>query len=348
MLKGEFKKHILHFRKPSGTSRGIIQEKTSWFLRICDSHNDQLYGTGEVGFLRGLSVDHEEEIENILMAICHNPGDPNWLDKELYAFPAVRFALEQALIDFDNGGQHLLFPSDFTEDKKAIPINGLVWMGSINDMRKQVREKIENGFTCVKLKIGALNFEDEFALIKEIRNEFSPTDIEIRVDANGAFSPKDALHKLEQLALLQIHSIEQPIAKNQHQEMAQLCRETPLPIALDEELIGIAEPSAKEKLLGTIRPQFIILKPSLTGGFRSSEEWIHYANRLNIGWWVTSALESNVGLNAIAQWTATLNNPMPQGLGTGQLYTNNIASPLEVRNGKLHYNQNQKWQHVFA
>jgi len=236
-----------------------------------------------------------------------------------------------------------LFYSEFTKGKQSIPINGLVWMGDKEFMKRQIKEKLAAGFSCIKMKIGAIDFETEIDLLKSIRKEFSATEIELRVDANGGFTPKNALEKLKRLSELEIHSIEQPIKQGQFEEMAMLCEKTPLPIALDEELIGVFSIERKRKIIQTIQPQFIILKPSLVGGFKGSEEWIELANSHNIAWWITSALESNVGLNAIAQWTFTLNNTMPQGLGTGGLYTNNFDSPLEIQKGSLHYNNSKKW-----
>jgi len=240
-------------------------------------------------------------------------------------------------------GRRILFPSSFTLGKTAIDINGLVWMGEFDFMKRQIREKIEAGYTCIKLKIGAIEFDEELELVRNVRNEFSENDIEIRVDANGAFSPEDALGKLEQLSEYDLHSIEQPIKQGHWENMAELCEQTPLPIALDEELIGVNEFEQKKTLLRTISPHYIILKPSLVGGFQSSEEWIGIAEKNNIGWWVTSALESNIGLNAIAQWTYYLENKMPQGLGTGQLYTNNFESPLKITKGKLYFDPSTSW-----
>ena len=236
-----------------------------------------------------------------------------------------------------------LFPSGFSSGLNTIPINGLIWMGNEAFMKKQIQEKIEAGFRCIKMKIGAIDFEAELNLLKSIRKEFSEVDIELRVDANGAFNPSEALEKLKRLSDFKLHSIEQPIKQGQIEEMAVLCKKTPLPIALDEELIGVFSMTDKQNLLETIKPQFIILKPTLVGGFKGSEEWIEQANSLNIGWWITSALESNIGLNAIAQWTYTLNSKLPQGLGTGSLYTNNFDSPLTIQNGALQYDVAKSW-----
>ena len=258
--------------------------------------------------------------------------------KELVAFPSIQFGVEQAFRSVTASQWYELFPSDFTTGKDAIPINGLIWMGSPDFMKAQIKEKLAQGFRCIKMKIGAIDFEEEYRILKALRNEFSASDIEIRVDANGAFQATEALVYLERLAALQLHSIEQPIRAGQWEAMAELCEQTPLPIALDEELIGVFTSEEKQRLLREIQPQYIILKPSLIGGYRGSEEWITLAETLGIGWWVTSALESNIGLNAIAQWTYTLHSPMPQGLGTGALYTNNLPFPLYVENGHLGFN----------
>ncbi len=253
--------------------------------------------------------------------------------------------METALIDLKNQEQQgILFPSNFTSGTKGITINGLIWMGEKQFMFDQIKSKIESGYRCIKLKIGAISFAEEIALLDYIRSQFSASDIEIRVDANGAFMPKTALEKLNKLATFDLHSIEQPIKQGQEDEMAKLCELTPLPIALDEELIGIHTIDEKSKLLSTIQPQYIILKPSLVGGLAASEEWITIAENQNIDWWATSALESNIGLNAISQWVFTKSNPMPQGLGTGQLFINNIDSPLYLKADELYYNPITQWQ----
>jgi o-succinylbenzoate synthase len=343
MLKANFIRYDLHFRKPSGTSRGILTTKTSWFIVVSDNTLPEWRGIGEVGHLNGLSPEPFDSIEPKLKDVCEQIDAYLTSETGLENFPSIRFALEQIHFSLHQKKQELLFPSDFTKGKMDIPINGLIWMGPKEEMRKQIREKIDSGWKCVKLKIGALHFEDELSLLRELRKEFSAAEIEIRVDANGAFSIQDAAEKINRLSELNLQSIEQPIAVKQWEEMAKLCRTTALPIALDEELIGISTRKEKLDLLAQIRPQYIILKPSLIGGIRSSLEWIQCANDLSIGWWITSALESNVGLNAIAQWTATLQNPMPQGLGTGQLYTNNIDSPLSIENCALHFDPSKKF-----
>ncbi len=338
MLKAEAIKYTLIFKTPGGTSRGILTEKDSWFIKIYDEQEPGIFGVGECSILKGLSYDDRPDLENKIEEVVSKINE----DIDLTKYPALKFAKEMALLDLENGGKRILFPSGFTSSKKNIPINGLVWMGEPDFMRAQIKDKIEKGFNCIKLKIGALDFEQELAILKEIRKHYSAKDIEIRVDANGAFHPDEALTKLKRLADFDLHSIEQPIKAGQIDKLARLCQSSPLPIALDEELIGIHEFKEQKKLLEKIRPQYIILKPSLTGGFQASETWINLANGLNIGWWITSALESNIGLNAIAQWTATLNNSMPQGLGTGQVFSNNFESPLEIKNGELCHS-NRSW-----
>jgi o-succinylbenzoate synthase len=248
-----------------------------------------------------------------------------------------------AFLSLESENPFELFPSEFTSGQKNMEINGLVWMGEESFMKAQIEEKLAQGFRCIKLKIGAIDFEKELGLLRYIRQHFDEKTIEIRVDANGAFGLNEALDKLNQLAGFKLHSIEQPIAKNHTDRMAELCKMSPLSIALDEELIGVFPKEEKRQLLQKTQPQFIILKPSLVGGFRGTQEWIEVAESLQIKWWITSALESNIGLNAIAQWTFTLQNPMPQGLGTGGLYTNNVDCPLEVVNGKLKYNPALNW-----
>jgi o-succinylbenzoate synthase len=341
MLKAEVIKHPLIFKQAGKTSRGVLTEKDSWFIKVYDIDNPAIFGIGECSILKKLSFDDRPDLQKKILDFANNINENN--EKDLLEFPAINFAIEIALIDLKNHGKRILFPSDFTSSKKSIPINGLIWMGKTDFMRQQIKKKIESGFTCIKLKIGAIDFNTELNIIKEIRKEFSANDIEIRVDANGAFHLDKALEKLNKLAELELHSIEQPIMAGQIDDMARLCEFTPLPIALDEELIGVFASSEKENLLEEIKPHYIILKPSLLGGFEQSEEWIHYAKQKNIGWWATSALESNIGLNAIAQWVFTLENKMQQGLGTGQLFTNNIPSPLEINKGTLHYSQNLNW-----
>ncbi|SDG97529.1 o-succinylbenzoate synthase [Psychroflexus sediminis] len=344
-MKASYFKHSLEFKRPSGTSRGVLKTKESWFIKL---ETKESYGIGECGLLKGLSIDDRKDYEEKLKWTCENIHlGLKTLYSQLKDFPSIQFGLEMAFQSLSSANPYLLFPSEFTEGKEGMLINGLIWMGDKPFMKTQIQEKIQQGFSCIKLKIGAIDFESELELLKYIRSEFSASDIELRVDANGAFSPDDALDKLERLSQFDLHSIEQPIAQGQWQDMARLCQQTPLPIALDEELIGVKDVTNKEKALLTIQPQYIILKPSLIGGFRGSEEWIELAKQHNIGWWITSALESNIGLNAIAQFTYVQHNNMPQGLGTGGLYTNNIESPLVIKGEKIMYNPDLEWENKF-
>ena len=329
-------KHILNFKQPSGTSRGVLTSKETFFLVI---EQGDKKGIGECNLFRGLSADDVPDYEAKLQWVeQHLHLGEKALLEELKTFPSIQFGVEQAFRSVAAPHWYELFSSNFTKGKDAIPINGLIWMGSPDFIKTQIKEKLAQGFRCIKMKIGAIDFEEEYRILKALRNEFSASDIEIRVDANGAFQANEALRYLERLATLQLHSIEQPIRAGQWEAMSELCEQTPLPIALDEELIGIFTREEKQRLLREIQPQYIILKPSLIGGYSGSEEWITLAETLGIGWWVTSALESNIGLNAIAQWTYTLHSSMPQGLGTGTLYTNNIPFPLYVENGHIGFN----------
>ncbi len=305
---------------------------------------DQQMGIGECALFRGLSHDDRPDYETVLQRLCIEINkSPSDLLKDLIDYPSIQFGLEQALLSLKQRNKFELFPSEFTQGKANISINGLIWMGDKDFMKKQIIEKLKDGFTTIKLKIGAIDFQTELNLIKLIRKEFNPDEIEIRVDANGAFLPHEALDKMKRLAEFNLHSIEQPIQQGQIESMAKLCRDTPLPIALDEELIGVVDYDLKEQLIDIIKPQYIILKPSLVGGFKGSREWITIAEKYNIQWWITSALESNIGLNAIAQYTYKLKPTLPQGLGTGGLFNNNIEAPLEVVKGSLRYNTQLNW-----
>ena len=340
-MKAFFQKQSLNFKQASGTSRGVLRTKETYFLKVVD---DDKIGYGECAVFKGLSIDDRLDYEGKLTWICENINrNLEDLLHKLIEFPSIQFGLEQTLLSVQKKNPFELFPSKFTKSEDAIKINGLIWMGTEAFMRQQIKDKLNSGFSTLKLKIGAIDFETEIALLKSIRNEFSSEEIEIRVDANGGFLPSEALEKLKRLSDLKIHSIEQPIKQGQIIEMAELCSKTPLPIALDEELIGVFDVTEKLKILQTIKPQYIILKPSLVGGFKGSAEWIQLAETQHIGWWITSALESNIGLNAIAQWTYTLKNNLPQGLGTGSLFTDNFESPLEVKGENLHYNNKIKW-----
>lgn len=340
-MKATYKKYTLNFKKPSGTSRGIMTEKETWFLILEENGKT---GIGECGILRTLSFDDRPDYEEKLQWVCQNihlGKDKLW--DELVAFPSIQFGVEMAFLSLASKTSFDLFPSEFTKGKKNMLINGLVWMGEESFMKTQIEEKLAQGFSCIKLKIGAIDFNKEIGLLRFIRQNFDAKTIEIRVDANGAFGLNEALNKLNQLSEFELHSIEQPIPKNHTDNMAKLCKSAPFPIALDEELIGVFGIENKKELLSEIQPQYIILKPSLVGGFKGTLEWISIAESLNIGWWITSALESNIGLNAITQFTFTLNNPMPQGLGTGGLYTNNFDCPLEIENGHIQYNPANNW-----
>ncbi|WP_452220696.1 o-succinylbenzoate synthase [Lacinutrix salivirga] len=340
-MKANYKQHILEFKVPSGTSRGVLKTKETWFIII---ENEGKQGIGECGILRGLSIDDRPDYESKLQWTCQNIDKGlEVLWSELIEFPSIQIGLEMAFKSLQSDHEFKLFPSAFTKDNATIPINGLIWMGNEAFMKTQIKEKLKAGFSCIKLKIGAIDFKTELNLLKSIRKEFSAEDIELRVDANGAFTPTEALEKLKQLSEFQLHSIEQPIKQGQYQAMATLCEQTPLPIALDEELIGLFTAQQKQEALLTIQPQYIILKPSFIGGFKGTDEWINLAEKQNIGWWITSALESNIGLNAIAQYTYLKHNKRPQGLGTGSLFTNNFDSPLQVKNGTLQYNNNLNW-----
>ncbi|WP_373517590.1 o-succinylbenzoate synthase [Pricia sp.] len=341
-MKASYKKYILDFKIPSGTSRGVLRQKETWILILEENGR---YGIGECGLLKGLSFDDVDGYEEKLKWACKNIDlgkDALW--GALSDFPSIQFGMEQAFLSLQSENPFVLFASDFVEKGSPIPINGLIWMGNEGFMHEQIEQKLAGGFRCIKMKIGAIDFGKEISLLASIRKKYSKEQIELRVDANGAFEPSGALEKLQRLAQFDLHSIEQPIRQGNPEAMRHLCGATPIPIALDEELIGVTNVTEKQNLLQTIKPQYIILKPSFIGGYRGSEEWIDLAENQEIGWWITSALESNIGLNAIAQWTYTLRSQMPQGLGTGSLYTNNFESPLEVENGKLFYKENKKWE----
>lgn len=344
MGKISWRKYELKFTEPRGTSRGWFKVKPSWFLLEQDDRYKYTI-IGECGLLPGLSCDDKPGYENILDYVVDSLNSGKEIP-DLSEWPSVEFGLEMFLAHRDSKDLAKVYPSNFSHGKD-IQINGLIWMGPKESMLSQIRTKLESGFRCIKLKIGAINFDDEIYLLESIRKEFGPDQITLRVDANGAFSPEDAPEKLKRLADLQLHSIEQPIASKQWEEMAGLCRTSPLPIALDEELIGLHSYQAKKELIDSIKPQAIVLKPSLLGGFRRTQEWIELAENNGIEWWITSALESDIGLNAIAQFTSSFENDLPQGLGTGALYTNNFQSPLEVRSEYLHYNADKSWKLPF-
>ena len=342
--KVEIIPRLLHFRQPAGTSRGTYTTRKVWYLHLTSPDFPGRVGIGECAPLPALSCDDLPDYEVILAKACRRLEERQGrLDVDsLCDYPSILFGLETAIRHFF-AGSWALCDTAFSRGEAGIPINGLIWMGDFDKMLSQIEKKMEAGFRCIKLKIGAINFEEELALLRHIRTRFSSKEIELRVDANGAFSPVDAMEKLKRLSELDLHSIEQPIRQGQWREMARLCARTPVPIALDEELIGVNDAGQKRELLEAIRPRYIILKPALAGGFSGTEEWIRLAEARGIGWWVTSALESNIGLSALAQWTYGLQNPMPQGLGTGLLYTNNIPSPLQLTGERLYYRPQRMW-----
>ena len=340
MITARYFQHRLQFKRPSGTSRGVLHEKETWFIQL---NQGDRWGIGECGILRGLSVDDRPDYEEKLKWLCdniHRGEDVLW--NELSEFPSLQMGLESAFLSLQGEKPFQLFNNEFALGNDHIPINGLIWMGDTAFMVDQVEEKIQQGFRCIKMKIGAIDFDQELAILKSIRKRFSAHDMMIRVDANGAFGT-DAIYKLEALHQLQIHSIEQPLPRGNWEAQRRLCQQTPLPIALDEELIGVFSPEDKVALLEEIQPQYIILKPSFIGGFRGADQWYQLAKQCGIDAWVTSALESNIGLNAIAQWTYQKGFKGPQGLGTGSLFTNNIAIPLQIKNGYLSSNKHRLW-----
>ncbi len=327
----------LHFKQPAKTSRGAYTTRRLWYLHLTNDDCPGREGIGECAPLPDLSCDARPDYETLLRRFCAGIAQRgSWDPAALRDYPSMLFGIETAFRHYERQS-YALWDTPFSRSEAGIPINGLIWMADYERMLAQIETKLASGFRCVKLKIGAIHFEDELRLLRYIRRHFSAGEIELRVDANGAFAPSEALEKLKRLAELDLHSIEQPIRAGQWETMARLTAATPLPIALDEELIGVNDPIEKERLLDTIRPQYIILKPSLHGGLQGANEWIRMADEREIGWWITSALESNIGLNAIAQWCATFDNPRPQGLGTGALFTDNVAMPLSIRRDCLWY-----------
>ena len=340
-MKAAYAPYRLIFKAPAGTSRGILLHKDTYFLKVWDESNPEVYGLGECALFKGLSREDTPLYESKLREMCQNIRLGKSTDLSEYS--SLQFGLETALCDLSNGGRRVVVDTPFVHGETTIPINGLVWMGSFDEMSARIEEKLSAGFTTIKLKIGAIDFESELELIRQLRGRFSSETLTIRVDANGGFSPEEALPKLNRLAAYGIHSCEQPIKPNQWAEMRKICAESPIHIALDEELIGITDPMQMFMLLREIAPQYLIIKPSLMGGFAGAQEWLKMAKMTNTGAWFTSALESNVGLNAIAQVVAKFNPLIPQGLGTGALYTNNIESPLYQKADYLAYYPEGKW-----
>ncbi|MCC7503227.1 MAG: o-succinylbenzoate synthase [Flavobacteriales bacterium] len=344
MLRARWIERHLEPHFTLGTSKGAITTRTVWYLIAWHHDRPEVRGIGEAALFPGHSKEFPADVKTKLLELCMDTS--NWerrLTDDLVDVPSVRFAVEQCLKDLDAGGTKTLFPSEFTLGRQTIPINGLVWMGDKATMKQRIREQIEAGFATVKMKIGAIGIDDELELLKAVRNEYSASDLILRVDANGAFSAQQAPDVLKRLADLQVHSIEQPVAPGLYEVMADLCADTPIPIALDEDLIGLNSHDGKVDLLDHLKPQYIVIKPSLVGGWAATQEWIDLAKARNIDWWITSALESSIGLNAIAQYTATLNVSTAQGLGTGKVYANNIPSPLLAEKGFLHYRPEAEW-----
>ncbi len=340
-MKASYCRYVLKFKQPAGTSRGTLLEKETYFLKLEDEEFPGHYGLGECAVFRGLSMDDVPNYEECLREVCANIGRDEMSD--LSQFPSIKFGLETAIYDFSNGCRRIPFPSDFTEGNAEIPINGLVWMGTKEEMLKRIDDKIKAGFTTIKLKVGAIDYESELELVKHIRKVFPPEVLTIRLDANGGFTAENVMSRLEGFARYGIHSIEQPVKAGQWELMRRVCDESPIDIALDEELIGIVEPQKMGEILEAVKPKYIILKPSLIGGFSGSAEWMRQASFRGVGGWITSALESNVGLNAIAQWTAQMGASMPQGLGTGALFVNNFDSPLVQEGEVLRFNPQKTW-----
>jgi o-succinylbenzoate synthase len=348
MIKASYYRHRLKFRFEAGTSRGILREKDSWFIVL--SCNGKV-GIGECSPIPGLSPENIDEVEPKLESLCdvlsqlNNPPELRNLVEELHleTFPSIRFGLETALLDLCLGGKRKICRNEFFNQEKPIPINGLIWMGNEKYMQEQIEAKLKDGYSCIKMKIGAIDFDTELKILKNIRSKYDANTVCLRVDANGAFSAKEALDKLNQLAEFNLHSIEQPIKAGQIGEMTELCSKSPIPIALDEELIGLNTSKQKEQLLELIKPPIIILKPTLLGGQEVCMEWIRLAEEHNIDWWLTSSLEANIGLNAIAQMASQLEVTVHQGLGTGQLYENNIPSPLTIDHGSIYYDKQKSW-----
>lgn len=345
MLYARWIEHVLQPKFELGTSKGPINARTVWYLIAWHSERPELLGIGEAALFPGHSKEFPADVKTKMVELCKDTS--NWkarLEDDLVHVPSVRFAVEQCLRDLEVNGSKLLFPSPFTLGKQGIPINGLVWMGDRDKMRTRLREQVERGFTTVKMKIGALGIEQELSLLEELREEFRPDVITLRVDANGAYNANNVMPVLERLARIGVHSIEQPVAPGLYEVMTELCKNSPVPIALDEDLIGLNIRRTKIDLLDNVRPQHIVIKPSLVGGWAATLEWIELAKERQIGWWITSALESSIGLNAIAQFTATLQLQQAQGLGTGSVYANNIPSPLLAEKGLLHYQPELPWQ----
>lgn len=334
-LKASIEQHELLFKKPATTSRGAYNGRQIYLLKIYNEADPNCVGIGECAPLKGLSIDDLGNYADYLNDLVEQINNNHSENFPFHQFPSIQFGIETALLDLKHGGKRIIFPNFYAIGKQGIPINGLVWMDTIDQMQLEAEEKIKKGFNCLKFKIGALNFDDELALIKNIRQSYNEQQLMIRLDANGAFSPETALDQLKALSEFKIHSIEQPIASHQRSQLRDLIQKSPIPIALDEELIGIQSTEDIDALLKEVKPPYIVLKPNLLGGFKQCDAWIKAAKQHGIKWWLTSALESNIGLNAIAQYAANFQNPMHSGLGTGQLYKTNFTPNTRIIDGYL-------------
>ncbi len=357
MLTLSYQRRALRFNFPARTSRGALTEHIAYYLELRDQRVSGRVGWGEAAPLAGLSPDYGAGFEAQVQQLCQLVNQQRFLYLEdiqplelvSAALPALRFALETAVLDLARGGRHQLYTNAFSQGQAGIPINGLVWMGDAAFMREQIRQKLAAGYSCLKVKIGSLDFDTELALLAEIRAEAGPDKLVLRVDANGAWAAPEAMRKLDQLARFDIHSIEQPIGVNKWEQLAFVCRHSPIAVALDEELIGLTDPARQEALLAEVQPQYVVLKPTLLGGHAATRRWIALAEAQGLGWWITSALESNIGLSAVAQLTGEYDVAgFAQGLGTGQLYHNNVAAPLRIAHGALHYDPAGPWEQPFA
>lgn len=340
MLKARLAYRRLDFRFVARTSRDALTYRDVWYLKLYKEEEPEVYGTGEFNYFPGLgadaSSDYPRRLEKIIADFNSGKGIPGDMS-------SVNFAFETAIRDLANGGIFRPFDNDWAWGRSSIPINGLVWMGDFDEMSHRVDEKIEAGFRLLKIKIGGIDFGSECALLEKLRKRYSPEDLTLRLDANGSFTPRNAIERLEALSRYGIHSIEQPIKPGQWAEMARICGMSPIDVALDEELIGVRSPEETARMLDIIQPRYVIVKPALCGGLEAASTLVRLAERRNIGWWATSALESDIGLNAIAQWASQYDNPLPHGLGTGLLYHNNIPSPIRLRGSHLIYDPSQQW-----
>jgi o-succinylbenzoate synthase len=344
MIKAKTTYAEFRFHRPATTSRGTYLTRKVRYIVLYHTDDPSIAGVGECSLFPGLSFDDRNGFNDKLNQLIERINQGDYLtDEGLSDWPSLNFAVETAWKDLRANGSKILYSSGFTDGKDSLRINGLIWMDSKEEMIRQIRQKLNDGFTCLKLKIGALDLNEEMEVLRFIRDYCTPEELEIRLDANGAFKPKEALEVIKLLSAFEVHSIEQPISPGKPDEMARLCESSPVPIALDEELIGMNSMSSRRKLLETVKPRYLVLKPGLLGGVAACRDWISLANEKGTGWWITSSLETNIGLNAIAQWTYTLQNPIYHGLSTGSLFTNNIRSQLYLHGERLYYDPERKW-----